>query len=168
MTSQTLYMKPLPVCRATYTLYRKHHSHYLCPHTHCIDNITLILYDITLTICVASFALYKTSHPNFMTSDHRVYVITTTLSDIVSTLSVSSHPLYWWHHTNCISEVTSALIHDIIPIVYDMTATVWQPQPLHSWHEIPYIWHHLQGLWPHVFYTVTSQTLCFWIHVNYI
>ena len=30
MTSQTLYMKPHPVCTATYTLYMRHHSHYLC------------------------------------------------------------------------------------------------------------------------------------------
>ena len=26
-------------------------------------------------------------------------------------------------------------------------------QPLHSWHQIPYIWHHLQGLWHLVPYT---------------
>ena len=43
MRSQPLYMKPHPVCRATYTLYMKYHSHYLCPHTHCIDNITCFL-----------------------------------------------------------------------------------------------------------------------------
>ena len=40
MTSQPLYMKPHPVCRATYTLYMWHHSHYLCHHTHCIESIT--------------------------------------------------------------------------------------------------------------------------------
>ena len=31
------------ICRATYTLYMRHHIHNLCPHTHCTDNITCIL-----------------------------------------------------------------------------------------------------------------------------
>ena len=102
-------------------LYRKHHTHYL--------------YDITLPICVASFALYKTSHPHFMTSNHRFYHTTLTTFDNVSTVSVPSHPLYWWYHTNCIYEITSAIIHDIIFFVYDMTATVSVPsQPLVQWY----------------------------------
>ena len=131
-TSQPLSVSSLP-------LYSQHHTH--------------SLYDITLTICVALFALYKISHPHFMTSNHSIYVITPTIFDIMSTVSVSSHPLYWWYHTNCISEITSAIIHNIISIVYDMTATVWTSQPLHSWYQIPYIWHHLQGLWHLVPYT---------------
>ena len=45
--------------------YRQHHTH--------------PLYDINIAICVASFALYKTSHPHFMTSNHRDYVITPTI-----------------------------------------------------------------------------------------
>ena len=40
MTSQSLYRKPHPVCSTTYTIYMRHHSHYLCPHAHSIDNIT--------------------------------------------------------------------------------------------------------------------------------
>ena len=32
MTWQPLTMNPHPVCRGTYTLYMRHHSHYLCPH----------------------------------------------------------------------------------------------------------------------------------------
>ena len=105
LTSQPLYMKPHTVCKATYTLHMRHHIHYLCPHTHCID-ITNTLYYITLAIWVPSFALYKTSHPHFMISNHRVYVITASIFDIMSTVSVSSHPFYWWYHTNCISEIT--------------------------------------------------------------
>ena len=102
-------------------LYRKHHTHYF--------------YGITLPICVASFALYKTSHPHFMTSNHRFYDTTHTTFDIVSTVSVPSHPFYWWYHTNCIYEITSAIIHDIIFFVYDMTATVSVPsQPLVQWY----------------------------------
>ena len=96
---------------SSHPLYRQHHTH--------------SLYDITFTICVASFALYKTSHPHFMISNHRIYVITNTIFDIASTVSVSSHPNYWWYYTNSISEITSAIIHDIISIVYDMKATVW-------------------------------------------
>ena len=69
-----------PLSVSSHPLYRQHHNH--------------SLYDITLSICVASFALYKTSHPHFMTSNHRVYVSTPTIFDIVPTVSVSSHPLY--------------------------------------------------------------------------
>ena len=43
MTSHLLYLKAHPVCRATYTLHMSHHTLYLCPHTHCVDNITCIL-----------------------------------------------------------------------------------------------------------------------------
>ena len=91
------------------------HPQYRLHHTH-------TLYAITLAICVASFALKKTSHPHFMTSNHRVYVITPTIVDIMFTVSVSSHPLFSWYHTNCIYEISSAIHHDIISIVYDMTA----------------------------------------------
>ena len=50
-TSQPLYMKPHPVCRATYTLYMRHHSNSLCPHTQSIDNITP-------TLCMTSHSPY--------------------------------------------------------------------------------------------------------------
>ena len=124
---------------SSHQLYRQHQTH--------------TLYDITLAICFTSLALYKTSHPHFMTSNHRGYVITPTILDIMSTLSVLSHPLYWWYHTNRISEITSAIIHDIIYIVCDMTATIW---------------HHLQGLCHLIPYTCDIKTLHLWIHVNYI
>ena len=49
MTSQPLYMKPHPVCRATNTLYISDiTATNLCHHSHSIDNITHTLYDITL------------------------------------------------------------------------------------------------------------------------
>ena len=78
-----------------------------CHHSHSIDHIKHSLYGITLAICVASFALYKTSHPHFMTSNHRVYVIKPTIFDMVSTvcgcaitstLLMISHQLYFWDH----------------------------------------------------------------------
>ena len=75
-------IKPLSV--SSHPLYRQHHTH--------------SLYDITFSVCVASFALYKTSHPHFMTSNHRVYVITPTIFDIC--------PLYLCHHMHCINDIT--------------------------------------------------------------
>ena len=168
MTSQPLNMKPHPVCRTTYTLHMRHYSHYLCPHTHCIKNITPTLCITTLAICVASFALYKTSHPHFMTSDHRVFLVTPTILDIVSTVSVSSPPLYWWYHTNCIFEITSAIIHDIISILYDMKATVWHHN--HCIHDIRFPMYDITSRVYDISspIQVTSQTLCLCIHVNYI
>ena len=141
MTSQPLYMKQYPVCRATYTLYMRHHSHYLCPHTKSIDNITP-------TICMTSHSPYVwhrlpyTRHhilnlwpqTTVFMSSHPLYLTLWPLC-----VDVSSHPLYWWYHTNCISEITSAIIHDIISSVYDMTATgsVWY-FPLVQWYHTLY------------------------------
>ena len=62
MTSQPLYMKPHPVCRATYTLYMRHHSQSLCPHTQSIDNITP-------TLCMTSNSPYVW-HPLPYTRHH--------------------------------------------------------------------------------------------------
>ena len=69
-----------------------------CPHTHSIDNITHILYDITLARFGASFALYKTSHTRFMTWNHHFYDITPTIFDTVS--------MYLCHHIHCIDDIT--------------------------------------------------------------
>ena len=68
-------------------LYGQHHTH--------------SLYDITLSRCVALFALYKTSHPHFMTSNHRVYVITPTIFTLC--------PLYLCHHIHSINDITQTL-----------------------------------------------------------
>ena len=135
-------------------MYREHHTH--------------SLYDITLAISVASFALYKTSHPHFMTSNHGLYVITPTILDIVSTVSVSPHPLYWWYHTNCISEITSAIIHNIISILYDMTDTVRHHN--HCIHDIKLPTYDISYRVYDVSSPIhlTSHKLRLWIHVNYI
>ena len=119
-----------PFSVSSQQLYRKRHTH--------------SLYDITLAISVASFALYKTSYPKKKKKDitsslHDLYPsffdTTPTTFDMVSTVSVPSHTLYWWYHTNCIYEITSAIIHGIIYFVYDMTATVSVPsQPLVWWY----------------------------------
>ena len=144
--------QPLSVC--SHPLYRQHHTH--------------SLYDITLAIWVASFELYKTSHPHFMTSDHRVFLITPTILDIVSTVYVSSPPRYWWYCTNCICEITYTIIHDIIYILYDMAATVWYHN--HCIHDIRFPAYDITSIVYDISspIPVTSQTLCLRIHVNYI
>ena len=135
-------------------MYREHH--------------TTSLYDITLAIFVASFTLYKTLHLHFMTSNHRLYLITPATLDIVSTLCVSPHPLYWWYQINCISEITSAIIHNIISILYDMTATVQHHN--HCIHDIRLPTYDISYRVYDVSSPIhlTSQKLRLWIHVNYI
>ena len=124
-------------------------------------------HDITLAIYVAFFPLCRISHPHFMTSNHRVYVITATIFDILSTVSVSSHPLYWYH-TKCISEIKSTIVHNIISIVYDMTPTVWHHN--HCFHGIRFPTFHTH-ITCRIYdmsspIAVTSQTLCLWIYVT--
>ena len=108
-----------------------------------------------------------TSHPHFMTSSDLLYVFTPTIFEIVSTVYVSSHPLYWWHHTNCISDITSAIIPDIISIVYDMTAAVWHHND--CIHDIRFPTYDSTSRVYDISspIPVTSQTLCSWINVNY-
>ena len=100
MTSQLLYMKLHPVCRATYTLNMRHHSHYLCPHTHCIDNITPTLCMTSHSPCVWHRLHYRRHHI------HNLWPQTTVF--------FSSHPLYWTscplylcNHLHCIDDITS-------------------------------------------------------------
>ena len=120
---------------SSHPLYRQHHTH--------------SLYDITLSICVASFALYKTSHPHFMSSNHRVYVITPNIFDIVSTVSVSStstvvmisHQLYFWdhirynswHHIHCIR-------HDSHRICVITPTRSIISHPFYVWHHTHYMY----------------------------
>ena len=102
MTSQPLYVKLHPVGRATYTLYMRHRSHYLCLHTHCIDNITPTLY-------MTSHAPYVW-HPLHYTRQHILILWPQT------TMFMSSHPLYLTlcplylcHHINSIDDITPTL-----------------------------------------------------------
>ena len=153
-TISSIHETSQPLSVSAQPLYRQQHTH--------------SLYDITLEICVASFALYKTSHPQFMTSNQRVYVITPTIFDIVYTVSVLSHPLYWWYHSNCIYEIISAIIHKIIYIVYEMKASVWHHNDCIDDIKFP-----TYDITSRVYVIsnpipVTSQTLCLWIHVSYI
>ena len=99
MTSQPRTMKPHPVCRATYTLYMRHHSHYLCPHAYSIDNITPTLCMTTHSPCVWH-RLHYTRH----------HILTLWPQ---TTVFFSSHPLYWilcplylCHHLYSIDDIT--------------------------------------------------------------
>ena len=97
-----LYIKPHPVCRATYTLYMRHHSHYLCPHTHCIDNITS-------TLCMTSHSLYVW-HRLHYTRHHILNLWPQTTVFMPShQLYLTLCPLYLCHHIHCINDITQTL-----------------------------------------------------------
>ena len=140
---------------------------YITSHSHFITSM-IMFYDLTNTAFITSDLHYITSLPLFRASHHYLYDIKSTVSVLTSTLSVSSHPFCWWYHTNCISVITWAIIHDIISIVYDMTATMWHHN--HCIHDIrfpiydiTYTVYDISSPIP-----VTSQTLCLRIHVNHI
>ena len=103
MTSQPQYLKAHSVCRATYTLHMKHHSLYLCPHTHCIDNITCIL--------------GMTSHSPYMwhrfhCARHHILTLWPQTTVLMSSqpLYLTSCPLYLCHHIHCIDDITPTVI----------------------------------------------------------
>ena len=102
MTSKPLYMKPHPVCKATYTLYMRHHSHYLCPHSHCIDNITT-------TLCMTSHSPYVWYRLHYT----RHHILTLWPQ---TTVFMSSHQLYLtlcrlylYHDIHCINDITQTV-----------------------------------------------------------
>ena len=126
----------------------------VCYHTHCIDNIKPILCMTSHSPYVWHRLHYKRHHiltlcPQttvFMSSNplywHRVHCICVLIS---STVLMISHQLCFWDHMRY---NTRHHIHCIRHVSHCMTS-----QPLHSWHQIPYIWRHLQGLWHLVPYT---------------
>ena len=84
---------------ATYTLYMRHHSRYLCSHTHCIDNITP-------TLCMISHSPYVWHRLNYRT--HCILILSPQTSVFMSSypLYLSSCPLYLCHHIHCIDDIT--------------------------------------------------------------
>ena len=168
MTSQPLYMKPYPLCRATYTLYMRHHSHYLCPHNHSIDNITPTLCMTSHSPYVCHRLHYTRHHILTLWPQTTVFMSSHPLYLTLCPLYLSSHPLYWWYLTNYISVITSTMIHDIISIVYDMTGTVGPRS--HCIHDIRYRIYDITSTVYDILSPIaaTSQTLHLWIHINYI
>ena len=168
MTSKPLYMKPHPVCRATYTLYMWHHSHYLCPQpTVYTTSNPLYVWHHTPQLCIIvcttqdnTSSLYDFKPPCLCQHTNYIWHFAHCICVITSTVLIISHKLYFWDHICYNSQ------HHLPCIWHD--SNCMPLQSLHSWHQIPYIWHHLQGLWHLVPIHVTSQPLCLWIHVNYI
>ena len=103
MTSQPLTMKPHPVCRATYTLHMRHPSHYLCPHTHCIDNITCILGMTSHSTCRWHRFHYARHHILTLWPQTTVFMSS-------EPLYLTSCPLYLCHHIHCIDDITPTVI----------------------------------------------------------
>ena len=87
--------EPYPVYKATYTLYMRHHSQYLCPHTHCIDNIT------------PTFVWHHTRHMCGIICP--IQDITSSLYDLKSPC-LRNHTHYVWHCIPCICVITSILL----------------------------------------------------------
>ena len=129
MTSQPLYMKPHPVCRVTYTLYMRHHNHYLCHHTHSFD-------DVTPFLCMTSHPyMYNIIYP-IKASHHVRYDITFTVFmtslplflNTSFTVSLSSRPVYQLQHTHSLYYIAHSMyditfsMHVITQILYDITA----------------------------------------------
>ena len=120
MTSQPLYMKPHPVCRATYTLYMRHHSHYLRPHT----------------------KVYIKSHTTFLWHHTRhMCGIVCPIQDITSSLydlkppCLCHHTHYIWHRVHCICVITSTVLMISHQLYF------WDHFRYNSWHHIQCIWH---------------------------
>ena len=102
LTSQLRYLCLHPVCRTTYTLYMRHHSHYLCPHTHSIDNITP-------TFCMTSNSPYVWHR--FHYTIHHILTLRpqTTMFMSSHTLYLTLCPLYLCHHLHCIDDITPSV-----------------------------------------------------------
>ena len=99
MTSQSLYMKPHPGCRATCTLCMRYHRHYLCPHTHSMDNITP-------TLCMTSHSPYVWHRLHY--KRHHILTLWPQTTVFMSShpLYLTSCPLYLCHHIHCIDNIT--------------------------------------------------------------
>ena len=105
----TMYMKQHPVCRATYPLYMRHHSLYLCPHTQSIDNITP-------TLCMTSHSPYVWHCLPYT----RYHILTvwhqTTVFMSSHKLYLTSCPLYLCDHIHCIDDITPAVFQRSLPL----------------------------------------------------
>ena len=119
-------------CDITVTVPVSSHPLYLWHHTHCVNDkssticdITSIVYDITPTI----------------------YDIPSIVYEITSTIHVTKHPLYSWHHTNYIWHHIHCIWHHIYHTC-DITAMVsisshqvyqWYLTQLYVWHQTHYM-----------------------------
>ena len=115
--------------RATYTLNMWHHRHYLCHHTHCIDNITP-------TLSMTTHSPYVWHRLHYTRHQILTFWPQTTILRTSHPLYYISCPLYLHNHSNYIDDFTATIcmispplhvkhsvhyIYDIIPTMYDNT-----------------------------------------------
>ena len=149
MTSQTLYMKPHPVCRAKYTLYMWHHSHCLCHHTHCIDKShplfvwhhTRHMCGIICTIQDITSSLYDLKPPFLWHHTNYIWHCVHCICVITPTVLMISHQLYLWDHICYNSQYHIHCIqHDSLCICVITPTHSMIPHPL-------YVWHHTHSMY---------------------
>ena len=111
------------------------------------------MYGIVCTIQDITSSLYDLRPLCFSHDSHYIGYCVHCICVITSTVLMISQQIYLWDHIHCNSR---HLIHSIRHDSHCMSS-----QPLHSWHQIPYIWHHLQGWWHLVPYTCDIRDTMF-------
>ena len=145
------------LCMTSHTLYVWHHSQYVWHHMNTLWHHTRIgmtshtvylwhhnnIYDINATAFMKT-QLYLTSHTLYVTSQPLYLSCNTRCIDWSQQFRKLSDLAHIWHHTHSTWHHNHTLWHH--------SSVFMTSQPLHSWHQIPYIGHHLQGLCPLVPY----------------
>ena len=177
MTSQPLYMKLHPTCRATYTLYVWHHSHYSVSslslywqhHTHSVWHHTHHLFGNFCTIQDITYLLYDIKPPFLGHHMHYIWHRIYCACVITSTVLMISHQLnfwdliryIWWHNIHCIS-YHSYWMCVITPTfsMIDITPFVCRTShPLYIQYHINSMRHHTHILWDHTTFCMSSYAL---------
>ena len=117
---------------------------------------------IVCTIQDITSSLYDLNPPCLCHHTHYIWHRVHCICVITSTVLMISHQLYFW---DLIHYNSRHHIHCILRDRHSMTS-----EPLHSWHQIPYIWHHLQVSLhitsPPGF--TSSRPLYLWHHRHYV
>ena len=131
--------------RATYTLNMWHHSHYLCPHTHCIDNITPTLFMTSQSPYVWHRLHYTRNHilifdlkPQFWGHHTHSIIHVHCIFVITPTLSIISQPLYVWYHIQYMWDFLSTIFMTSYPICISQTCVLITPCSAYIWHHLCY------------------------------
>ena len=141
------------LCMTSSPLYLTSRLHYLCHHTHPID-------DITATLCMISHLIYLWHHIHYIYDIISTKYDITTLSVDITTLGIcitsfalqiTSHPLY--HTKPQYSLCHIHFSHDITPPVSDSAPTVsWSSHPLHWCYTHFWMTSHPPSVWHHMCY----------------
>ena len=136
----------------SHTLYVWHHRQYAWHQMNTLSYHTRIdmtshtgylwhdnyIYDINATafkktqLQLTPHSLYLTSQPLYLCCNTRSIDRSQQFGKSSHLAHIGHHKLSTWHHNHTLWYHSSVF----------MTS-----QPLHSWHQIPYMGHHLQGLW---------------------